>query len=198
MQYSPERPDESARVIKTGRGGPIQPKSVFTCRGLPRERQTFKRWYRIFNALCHAQADRGIIFLMGADFVGIKEEAVRLHGEGFNCAQCVLCACGKYTGLDENTALAVSGGFGGGVRCGEICGAISGAVMSLGCAAPYSDGADREARDRIARLTKECTAAFREKYGVVRCLDLKRAGVDCDELIAFGAETVEKILSESK
>lgn len=133
---------------------------------------------------------------MGDDFVGIREEAVRVHGEGFNCAQCVLCACGKYTGLDDKTSLAIAGGFGGGVRCGEICGAISGAVMALGLAAPFADSGDREAMARIAALTKNCTGAFREKFGAVRCLDLKRAGVPCDDLIAFGAETVEKLMDK--
>ena len=131
---------------------------------------------------------------MGDDIVGIGEEAVRIHGEGFNCAQCVLCACGKYTGLDRKTALAVACGFGGGVRCGEICGAISGAVMALGAAASVCE--NREAMARVAALTKKCSGAFREKYGAVRCLDLKRAGVPCDELIAFGAETAEKLMHE--
>ena len=126
----------------------------------------------------------------------VKEEAVRLHGEGFNCAQCVLCACCRYTGLDKDTSLAVSGGFGGGVRCGEICGAVSGAVMALGVSAPYSKADDREAMMRIASLTKQCTGAFRDQFGALRCLELKRAGVPCDELIAFGAQTVEKLLSE--
>ncbi len=134
----------------------------------------------------------------GDDFVGIKEEAVRLHGEGFNCAQCVFCACGKYAGVDEKTALAVSGGFGGGVRCGEICGAISGAVMALGAAAPFTDASDREAMGRIAALTKQCTGAFRERFGAVRCLDLKRALVPCDDLIAFGAETAGKLIRNIK
>ena len=109
--------------------------------------------------------------------MGIKEEALALHGEGFNCAQCVLCACGKYGGLDRQTALALAGGFGGGVRCGEICGAISGAVMAIGAAAPYSDASDREAMARIASLTKQCTGAFRDRFGALRCIDLKRAGV---------------------
>lgn len=129
--------------------------------------------------------------------MGIGDEAVRLHGEGYNCAQCVLCSCGKYTGLDRETALAVSAGFGGGVRCGEICGAISGAVMAVGLANPFTDGADREAMTRIASLSKACSAAFREKYGVVRCLDLKRAGISCDELIALGAETAEKLIRDN-
>ena len=43
----------------------------------------------------------------------IREKAEKLHKSGFNCAQSVLGACGEYTGLDENTALAVSAGFGG-------------------------------------------------------------------------------------
>ena len=138
-----------------------------------------------------------IFYKRGADFVGICEDAVRLHGEGFNCAQCVLCSCGKYTGLDKEKARAVACGFGGGVRCGEICGAISGAVMTIGAAAGAC-GADRESMARVAALTKRCTGAFRERYGAVRCLDLKRAGISCDELIAFGAETAEKLITEEK
>ena len=128
----------------------------------------------------------------------VREKALDFHARGFNCAQSVLCSCGAYTGLDEETALAVSGGFGGGCRCGEICGAISGAVMAIGAAAPYSDASDREAMARIASLTKQCTGAFRDRFGALRCLDLKRAGVPCDDLIAFGAETAEKLIKDIK
>ena len=123
----------------------------------------------------------------------IQEEAVRLHGEGCNCAQCVLCACGAYTALDKGTALAIASGFGGGVRCGEICGAISGAVMAIGAAAKQSRN-DSSALTNVASLTKKTTGAFRDKFGFVRCLDLKRAGVPCDDLIAFGAETAEELI----
>ena len=93
--------------------------------------------------------------------MSVQEESLRLHGCGFNCAQSVLAALGSYTGLDEKTALAVSGGFGGGVRCGEICGAASGAVMALGLAFPYSDGEDSVSKTRIAKLT---IAFNREEY----------------------------------
>ena len=123
--------------------------------------------------------------------MGIKEDAVRLHGEGLNCAQCVLCACGKYTGLDKETSVSVAAGFGGGVRCGEICGAVSGAVMAIGASR-------KENTACVAALTKQCTGAFREKYGNLRCLDLKRAGVSCDELIAFGADTAEKLINDKE
>lgn len=129
--------------------------------------------------------------------MGIREEAIALHDKGFNCAQCVLGACTKYTGLDENTSLAVSSGFGGGVRSGEICGAISGAVMALGCAAAKDDPSDPSARQKASAEARECVSSFRDKYGYVRCLELKKAGVSCNELIQNGAQYVEdKLKSE--
>lgn len=130
--------------------------------------------------------------------MSIKEEAVKLHDKGYNCAQSVAAACGKYTGLDEKTAFAVSGGFGGGVRCGEICGAVSGAVMAIGLTNPYVDGADIEARNKIALLTKECTKRFKEQFGCIRCVELKQSGHSCDELIAFGAGLAEDIILKNQ
>ena len=127
-----------------------------------------------------------------------KEKATEYHKRGFNCAQSVLCACGEYTGLDDCTALDVSGGFGGGVRCGEICGSITGAVMALGLAAPYNNASDEKAKVRIASLTKDCVKAFQEKYDCIRCRELKQAGVSCDELIEFGAELAESMIKEIK
>ena len=126
--------------------------------------------------------------------MSVKERAVSLHGAGFNCAQGVLCSCGAYTGLDEKTALAVTGGFGGGVRCGEICGACSGAVMALGLASPFTDGEDADARGRIARQAGSFTRQFAADQGCIRCIDLKRAGRPCDALIAYAAEAAETIL----
>ena len=64
--------------------------------------------------------------------MGIGQDALMLHMDGYNCAQAVLASAGKLTGLDEAEALAIAAGFGGGLRCGEVCGAVSGAVMTLG------------------------------------------------------------------
>lgn len=130
--------------------------------------------------------------------MGVRDDAKALHDSGFNCAQSVLGACGKYTGLDKNTALAISAGFGGGVRCGEICGAISGCVMAVGMANPFTDGKNSEAKTRIAELTKLCTGAFREKFGCVRCVELKEAGISCDEIIQYGAEIAEQVIADNK
>ncbi|MBO6040042.1 MAG: C_GCAxxG_C_C family protein [Oscillospiraceae bacterium] len=129
--------------------------------------------------------------------MGAKEKALALHDQGFNCAQSVVAALGEYTGLDEKTALAVSGGFGGGVRCGEICGACSGAVMALGLAHPHTSGEDTEARAMIGRLAGAFTRQFAADQGCLRCVDLKRAGRPCDDLIAYAAEAAETILKNT-
>ena len=125
----------------------------------------------------------------------IREKALYWHKKGYNCAQAVLAACSELTGLDEKTALAMSAGFGGGLRSGEVCGAISGAVMALGMAYPFTDGSDAEAKQKIAELAKQCVAAAAEKYSKVRCSELK-GNIDCNEIICFMAETAEKMIRE--
>ena len=130
--------------------------------------------------------------------MSVQEESLRLHSCGYNCAQSVLAALGSYTGLNEKTALSVSGGFGGGVRCGEICGAASGAVMALGLAFPYANGDDAQARAKIAKLTMTMNRDFIKQFGCIRCQDLKRNGVPCDELIAWAAKRAEEIIKENQ
>ena len=125
----------------------------------------------------------------------IREKALDYHKKGYNCAQAVIAACSELTGLDEKTALAISAGFGGGLRSGEVCGAISGAVMALSMAYPFVDGSDAEAKQKIAELAKQCVAAAAEKYGKVRCSELK-GNIDCNEIICFMAETAEKMVRE--
>ena len=129
--------------------------------------------------------------------MGAKEKATALHERGFNCAQSVLGALGSYTGLDEETAMSIAGGFGGGVSCGEICGAAAGAVMALGLVCPYK-AEDPLSRARVRKLSADFNRQFRENFGCIRCIDLKRSGKPCDELIEFAAELAEKNIQENK
>ena len=128
---------------------------------------------------------------------GGKEIASKLAAElGIHCYENrILTLASQMTGLDEKTALAISAGFGGGRRSGEVCGAISGAVMAAGMAYPFTDGSDVEAKQKIAELANKCVAAAAEKYGKVRCAELK-GNIDCNEIICFMAETAEKIIKE--
>lgn len=123
--------------------------------------------------------------------MGKGEQAALLHPQGFNCAQCVLKVCSDYTGLDDATATAVASGFGGGVCSGEICGAATGGVMAIGLTASRTGN-----KDKIAALTKNFVAQFREDYGCVRCAELKGKGATCDELIAYAADLADDVLSK--
>ena len=118
-----------------------------------------------------------------------KEKATALHGQGYNCAQAVLMAMGGATGLDEKTAASIACGFGGGAGCRELCGALSGAIMAVG----MKVGAENRAQVNAA--DKEIVTAFREKFGAVRCADLKAAKIACDDVIAFAAEKAEELLN---
>lgn len=129
--------------------------------------------------------------------MSIKEKALEYHQNGYNCAQSVIAACSEYTGLDEKTALAISAGFGGGARSGELCGAISGAIMSCGMAFPFNDSSDTAAKNKIAKLANQCVTAAKEKYGNVRCFDLKCNGVSCPEIIGFMAEVAEEFIKNN-
>ena len=128
----------------------------------------------------------------------VREKALDFHARGFNCAQSVLCSCGAYTGLDEETALAVSGGFGGGCRCGEICGAVTGAVMAAGLCCRYCTEGDQKTKEEIAALSRTLTAAFREKYGALRCEEIKIDTAHCNAYIAYMAELTEQTLKKTK
>ena len=130
--------------------------------------------------------------------MGAKEKAAVLHASGFNCAQSVLGALGEYTSLEEKTALALAGGFGGGARCGELCGAVSGGILALGQAFPYTDGKDAAARAKINKMTGELTGAFKEQFGCLRCVDLKCSGHPCAELIAFSAGKTEELIQNDR
>lgn len=127
-----------------------------------------------------------------------REESVRLHHCGFNCAQSVLCALGSYTGLDEKTALAVSGGFGGGLRCGEVCGALSGAVMALGMCHRFDASEKTAEKLEIAAAAKEMTEKFRERFGRLRCCELKENGIRCDALIEEAAAMAEEMMNKGE
>ena len=119
----------------------------------------------------------------------VKDLAVSYHPQGNNCAQCVLKSCKEFTGLDDETAFAIANGFGGGLRSGEICGSISGGVMAIGLAAA------KKGITAIAPVAKAYVNEFSEKYGCVRCVELKGKGISCDELIGFGAEMAERYIN---
>ena len=127
----------------------------------------------------------------------VKDEAMRLRGCGYNCAQCVLMACGEfYPEIEDEVLASVAAGFGGGVNCGQICGALSGAVMALGLACKFQKNSVLKSKADINQLTKFCVADFENKFDSILCSELRGGEFSCNELVAYGAELTEKILNK--
>lgn len=102
------------------------------------------------------------------------EKAKRLFKEGgYNCCQAVVLAYNDVFGLDDETAAALSSGFGGGMgRMREVCGSVSGMVMLAGLIKPATDPSIKEWRTSNYALVQEMAGEFRAINGSIICKEL--------------------------
>ena len=117
------------------------------------------------------------------------ETAVSRFAEGYNCSQAVLSAYADRLGLDDETALKIAAGFGGGMgRMAETCGAVTGAFMVLGlkygAASP-----DREAKERVYERIRHFAERFKTRNGSLVCRDL----LGCDISTAEGVQRAREL-----
>jgi C_GCAxxG_C_C family probable redox protein len=142
------------------------------------------------------------------------ELAIARFDQGFNCAQAVFSAYSEALGLSEESALKVTGGFGGGMGyIGETCGAVTGAVMAIGLKFGKYRPDDAAAKDKTYALVQRFNAEFKKRYGSVRCNDLtgydlalpgelaeaRASGVFaavCPGLVRAAAEIVAELLGD--
>jgi C_GCAxxG_C_C family probable redox protein len=105
-----------------------------------------------------------------------QELAKDYHDKGFGCAQSVLAAYASEYGLDEETALRISTGFGSGMgRMCEVCGALTGAFMVIGLkhGKVITDGTKYGTETETAyRKVAELSARFEERNGSIYCREL--------------------------
>ena len=102
------------------------------------------------------------------------EKAKRLFKEGgYNCCQAVVLAYNDLFGIDDETAAAISSGFGGGMgRMREVCGAVSGMVMLAGLIRPASDPSVKDWRTANYALVQEMAGDFKALNGSIVCKEL--------------------------
>ena len=97
------------------------------------------------------------------------ERAVRRFAEGFNCSQAIVSAYAEQFGLDEETALKIAAGFGGGMgRLGRTCGAVTGAFMVLGLRYGRSSP-DQAAKERVYAHIQEFADRFNARNASLTC-----------------------------
>ena len=102
------------------------------------------------------------------------EKAKRLFKEGgYNCCQAVVLAYNDLFGIEDETAAAISSGFGGGMgRMREVCGAVSGMVMLAGLMKPASDPTVKNWRTANYALVQEMAGDFKALNGSIVCKEL--------------------------
>lgn len=121
-----------------------------------------------------------------------KERAGELFLQGYNCSQSVFTAFSHRFGIDEETALKISAGLGGGVgRLREVCGAVSGAAMVIGSVVSATQGDDEANKKRNYELVREFTDRFAVIHGSIICRDLLKMGAKIIESATPDSRTAE-------
>jgi len=107
------------------------------------------------------------------DLEGRIQRAVELFMQGYGCCQSVVCAFADLYGLDEEMALRISAGFGGGVgRMRMMCGACSALVILAGLERGQIRGEDREGKAACYQLVRELLDTFKQRNGSIICAEL--------------------------
>ena len=97
--------------------------------------------------------------------------------QGYGCCQSVLCAFSDLYGLDEEMALRIAAGFGGGVgRMRMMCGTCSALVILAGLEKGQTRGEDREGKAACYQLVRELLETFRQRNGSIICAELLQMG----------------------
>ena len=110
---------------------------------------------------------------MGTDLEDRVQRAVELFMQGYGCCQSVVCAFADLYGLNDDMALRVSAGFGGGVgRLRMMCGACSALVILAGLERGQTRGEDREGKAACYQLVRELLETFKQRNGSIICAEL--------------------------
>ena len=140
------------------------------------------------------------------------ELAVSCFSEGYSCSHAVLSTYSEELGLDRETALKVSGGFGGGMgRMGETCGALTGVFMAIGLKYRGAEAGNNAAKIKTYELVREAADRFKSKNGTIFCRELLGCDIStpegekiarekglfaktCPGLVKNAAEIIEEII----
>jgi len=133
-----------------------------------------------------------------------EEKAITSFKAGLNCAQAVLTAYSDKLKFDNDLALTVSCGFGGGMgRLQETCGAVTGSYMVLGIynGGRFSDNKDR--KEETYSMIQKFNEKFKQINGTTDCISLLKIDLKTEEGQRYAKENnlfetiCEKCISDS-
>ncbi|WP_337996964.1 C-GCAxxG-C-C family protein [Oleispirillum naphthae] len=109
---------------------------------------------------------------------------------GYNCAQAAVSAFCAEHGLDEDLAMRLACGFGGGMgRKQEVCGAVSGAILALGLVHGRGKGGDKAMTQATYDKVYALMSAFEARHGSCLCRELLQG---CDVTTPEGTRQVKE------
>jgi C_GCAxxG_C_C family probable redox protein len=145
-----------------------------------------------------------------------SQKALDYYSKGFNCSQSVIASFADILNIDEEVALRIASGFGGGMgRMQETCGAVTGAFMVIGfLRGKYKDG-DNEAKELTDNLIQEFSNKFAKEHGSVNCKSLIKFDLNtkegrkeaentkvfqkkCTYFVKFAVDLLEEIILKSE
>ncbi|VBB08131.1 cgcaxxgcc motif [Lucifera butyrica] len=141
------------------------------------------------------------------------DQAVSSFKNGLSCSQAILSTYGPLFGINQDDAIRIARGFGGGMaRLSETCGAVTGAFMVIGIKSP---GADKQVKEETYLLIQKFAEKFRSINGSLNCGQLlgcdlntsegqeqfrnkEMAKSHCEKYVRNSAELLEELLQLEK
>ena len=112
----------------------------------------------------------------------IEEKAIETFRAGLNCSQAVFTAYSDKLNFDNDLALSVSCGFGGGMgRLQETCGAVTGSFMVLGVHTCKRHSDNKTRKEETYKLVQEFSRQFKQINGTTDCIDLLQIDLKTEE-----------------
>ncbi|KYH34199.1 putative redox-active protein [Clostridium tepidiprofundi DSM 19306] len=114
-------------------------------------------------------------------------KVLKFHKEGFNCAESMVKAMNEEKKL--NIPISIASPFGTGMSVCSTCGAVTGALMVLGA---IKGRETLEEVNESRRAAREIMSRVKEEYGTYECLELKKKGVSCSEIIKYTYDVLQE------
>jgi C_GCAxxG_C_C family probable redox protein len=112
----------------------------------------------------------------------LEEKALETFRDGLNCSQAVFTAYSDKLNYDNDLALSISCGFGGGMgRLQETCGAVTGSFMVLGVHTCKRHTDNKTRKEETYKLIKEFSKKFKQINGTTDCIDLLNCDLNTEE-----------------
>lgn len=107
----------------------------------------------------------------------LADKAIANFRSGLNCAQAVITAYSDKLGFNNDLALSVACGFGGGMgRLQETCGAVTGSFMVMGIHTCGKLMDNKARKEKTYSIIQEFSKRFMAVHGTMDCKTL----LNCD------------------